>query len=125
MLRFGHPLCAVESVDVRQQALEGFRVKGKPERPVLLTGYDAKRCARRIYNEWDPSIEKVEWEVPASLQMRFDAGIAFEAAVFGEIKPARLVKAVLDLTTNRGLESDPGIEPHLQTRRDFPLDLLD
>ena len=54
--------------------------------PILLTGYDAKRCARRIHNEWDPSVEKVEREVPASLQMRFDAGIAFEVTVFDELK---------------------------------------
>jgi hypothetical protein len=47
-------------------------------RPILLTGYDAKRCARRVHNDWDPSLEKVEWEVPAALQMRFDAGIEFE-----------------------------------------------
>ena len=40
--------------------------------PILLTGYDAKRCARRIHNEWDPTIEKVQWEVPPELQMRFD-----------------------------------------------------
>jgi hypothetical protein len=35
---------------------------------ILLTGYDAKRNARRIHNEWDHSIEKVEWEVPANLR---------------------------------------------------------
>ena len=46
---------------------------------VLLTGYDAKRCARRIHNEWDPGIAKIGWEVPADLRMRMDAGIAFEA----------------------------------------------
>lgn len=55
---------------------------------VLLTGYDAKRCARRIHNEWDPSVDKVEWEVPATLQLRFDAGADFEAAVFDELKAA-------------------------------------
>ncbi len=59
-------------------------------RDVLLTGYDAKRCARRIHNEWDPSAEKIAWEVPPTLQMRFDGGIAFEAAVFGS---SRLLSA--------------------------------
>lgn len=54
--------------------------------PILLSGYDAKRCARRIHNEWDPTIDKVEWEVPGSLQMSFDAGNAFEAAVFDELR---------------------------------------
>ena len=70
--------------------------------PILLTGYDAKRCARRIHNEWDPSIEKVEWEVPASLQMRFDAGIAFEATVFGEIKDSLDASRWIDLSDVRG-----------------------
>lgn len=58
------------------------------DRPVLLTGYDAKRCARRIHNEWDPAIEKVVWETPADLQMRFQAGIDFEATVFAELEQA-------------------------------------
>jgi predicted RecB family nuclease len=69
---------------------------------VLLTGYDAKRCARRVHNEWDPSIEKVEWEVPASLQMRFDAGIAFEVTVFDEIKASLAESRYVDLTDLRG-----------------------
>ena len=69
---------------------------------VLLTGYDAKRCARRVHNEWDPSIEKVEWEVPASLQMRFDAGIAFEVTVFNEIKASLAESRYVDLSDVRG-----------------------
>jgi predicted RecB family nuclease len=56
--------------------------------PILLTGYSAKQCARRVHNEFDPTIEKVEWEVPPELQMRFDAGIAFEAEVFARLKEA-------------------------------------
>ena len=77
-------------------------MNGNPERPVLLSGYDAKRCARRTHNEWDRSVEKVEWEVPASLQMRFEAGIAFEAAVFGEIKESMDASRWLDLSDVRG-----------------------
>ena len=38
-------------------------------RELLLTGHDAKRCARRIHNEWDPSVEQVRWEVPPELQI--------------------------------------------------------
>jgi predicted RecB family nuclease len=49
--------------------------------PVLLGGYAAKRCARRIHNEWDSTIEVELVPVPAALQMRFDAGRVFEADV--------------------------------------------
>ena len=64
-------------------------------RDLLLTGYDAKRCARRIHNEWDPSAEQVQWEVPPEVQMRFDAGNQFEETVFAdlsaELGPSRCV----------------------------------
>lgn len=64
-------------------------------RELLLTGHDAKRCARRIHNEWDPSVEQVRWEVPPELQMRFDAGNLFEEAIFADLKaelgPSRCV----------------------------------
>jgi predicted RecB family nuclease len=69
--------------------------------PILLTGYDAKRCARRIHNEWDPSIEKVEWQVPADLQVRFDAGIAFEDAVFVELRASLRDDQYVDLSAIR------------------------
>lgn len=69
---------------------------------ILLTGYDAKRCARRIHNEWDPTIDKTEWEVPASLQMRFDAGIAFERAVFDELRFALDDSQYVDLSEVAG-----------------------
>lgn len=69
---------------------------------VLLTGYDAKRCARRIHNEWDPTVDKVEWEVPARLQMRFDAGIAFERAIFDELRFALHDSQYVDLSEVAG-----------------------
>ncbi len=72
---------------------------------VLLTGYDAKRCARRIHNEWDPAVEKVAWEVPPELQMRFDTGIAFEAAIFEEFKSALGPSRHVDLSEVRGKAS--------------------
>ncbi len=53
-------------------------------KPILLTGYDAKRCARRVHNEWDPAIGKVAWEIPEDLQMRFNTGIECEAGVFAQ-----------------------------------------
>jgi len=74
-------------------------------RDLLLTGHDAKRCARRIHNEWDPTVDKVEWEVPADLQMRFDAGIAFEAAVFAELRLALGASRCRDLSDVRGKPS--------------------
>ena len=27
--------------------------------PVLLTGYDTKRCQRRVHNDYDPTLEKL------------------------------------------------------------------
>jgi len=69
---------------------------------VLLTGYDAKRCARRIHNEWDPAVEKVAWEVPPELQMRFDAGVAFEEAVFADLRETLGPSRCADLGDVRG-----------------------
>lgn len=43
-------------------------------RPVLLTGYDAKRCQRRVHNDHDSTLEKAPWEPSADLQKRFDEG---------------------------------------------------
>ncbi|KAA1419197.1 TM0106 family RecB-like putative nuclease [Nocardioides humilatus] len=71
-------------------------------RALLLTGYDAKRCARRIHNEWDPAVEVVPWEVPAELQMRFDAGIAFEESVFAELVAELGPDRCIDLSDVRG-----------------------
>jgi predicted RecB family nuclease len=48
------------------------------DRPILLTAYDAKRCARRVHNDWDRTIPQAPWEPPPTLQVRLDAGIAFE-----------------------------------------------
>ena len=40
----------------------------------LLTGYDAKRCQRRVHNDHDATLDTVPWEVPPDLQERFAAG---------------------------------------------------
>jgi predicted RecB family nuclease len=50
-------------------------------RPVLLGGYAAKQCARRVHNEWDCTIVAEPLPVPTELQARFDAGREFEATV--------------------------------------------
>ena len=55
---------------------------------VLLGGYAAKRCARRIHNEWDRTVIADLVPVPAELQARFDAGRQFEAAVREEMRAA-------------------------------------
>ena len=44
---------------------------------ILLGAHDVKRCARRIHNEWDPSLETEPWEPPAAVQMLFDQGVTF------------------------------------------------
>lgn len=75
------------------------------DRPVLLTGYDAKRCARRIHNEWDPAIEKVAWEVPADLQLRFQTGIDFEATVFAELEASLDEELYVNLSKIRGKDA--------------------
>lgn len=54
-------------------------------RPLLLGGYAAKRCARRIHNEWDPAIEANLLPVPAEVEARFAAGRDFEVSVRREL----------------------------------------
>jgi len=73
--------------------------------PILLTGYTAKHCARRVHNEFDPTIETVEWDVPPELQMRFDAGNAFEAEVFGQLRAVLPAERWVDLTGVQGKQA--------------------
>src|SRR5512144_2739177 len=54
--------------------------------PVLLTGYDGKRCQRRVHNDHDPTLKRVPWEPPPDLQKRFEEGRAFEAHVFRRLQ---------------------------------------
>ena len=69
---------------------------------ILLTGYAAKQCARRVHNEWDPTIESVLWQTPPELQMRFDAGIAFEADVFATLEAELGAERCRNLTNIAG-----------------------
>jgi hypothetical protein len=55
---------------------------------VLLGAHDVKRCARRIHNEWDPTLQTEPWEVPAALQLLFDQGNRFQDEVFAELLTA-------------------------------------
>jgi predicted RecB family nuclease len=54
-------------------------------KPLLLSGYDAKRCARRVHNDFDETLRQPEWVVSDTLQARFDAGTDFEARTVGLI----------------------------------------
>lgn len=65
--------------------------------PPVLGAYAARQCARRVHNEWDSGIETVEWEVPPDLQLRFDAGHDYEAAVIAELKDAMPAGSWVDL----------------------------
>ncbi|WP_310964527.1 TM0106 family RecB-like putative nuclease [Nocardioides terrisoli] len=55
---------------------------------VLLGAYDAKRCARRVHNEWDPTVPKGEWVLPAPIQLRVEAGLVHEQDVLGRLRAA-------------------------------------
>lgn len=51
-------------------------------RPVLLSGYAAKSCARATHNRYDPTVPEQPSETPPELQRLFDHGNDHEAAVF-------------------------------------------
>ena len=70
--------------------------------PVLLTGYDVKRCQRRVHNDHDVTLEKQPWEPPADLQKRFDEGRAFEADVFATLRGVLGAQRRRDLSEVRG-----------------------
>ena len=78
--------------------------QGRRDRTILLTGYAAKQCARRVHNEWDPTIESVSWEVPPELEMRFEAGRDFESEIFAMLRKA-LGDRCVDLSDLRGKQA--------------------
>lgn len=45
-------------------------------------GYEAKTCARAIHNTYDRTVPRPDYEVPAELQLLFDAGLEHERRVF-------------------------------------------
>lgn len=59
------------------QAAEDQQGNGAP----LLGAYAAKTCARKIHNDFDQTIPKVDWEPSAEMQRLFDEGKDFEAGV--------------------------------------------
>ena len=76
----------------------------------LLGAYAAKTCARRIHNDFDATIPKVEWEPSAEMQRMFDEGVAFEEDVLAD----------LAISLGRGLVS---IEAHLSREESVRLTL--
>ncbi len=66
--------------------------------PILLSAYDAKRCARRIHNEWTPGLRVEPWEAPATLQLRWEVGRQHEATVGEELRNAVPSHDLVDLT---------------------------
>ena len=79
-----------------------FDVGTTVELPVLLTGYEAKRCQRRVHNDHDGTLEKVPWEPTPDLQKRFDEGRAFESRVFDSLKQSLASERLRDLSEIRG-----------------------
>ena len=55
-------------------------------RPALLLGAHAsRRCPRRIHNDHDRTVPKVEWLPSPELQLRLDAGSGFEVEVLDRL----------------------------------------
>jgi predicted RecB family nuclease len=52
---------------------------------ILLSGYAAKQCARRIHNNWDATIPAVAWEPSAEAQRFIVDGIAFEETIIAAL----------------------------------------
>lgn len=75
--------------------------KRPPLTSPLLGGYAAKQCARRLHNDYDPTIDNAQ-KVPETQaqQMRMEEGNDFEAAV------ERRLKALLDPAEAVFLEGD-------------------
>lgn len=68
--------------------------------PIVLGGYASKQCARRVHNEFDPTVPKEPWQPPLELQARFDVGVAFEEKVLDQFEDAlreRCVRLSRDL----------------------------
>lgn len=58
------------------------------ERRLLLSGYDVKRCARRVHNDHDPDLNAPDHSWSPDFQARIDAGLMFESAVFMQLSDA-------------------------------------
>lgn len=67
--------------------------------PILLGGYDAKRCAVRVHHDHNRLVPKTAWVPTPEERARMDAGNAFETGVF----------AALSALHPRAVLIDPGL----------------
>jgi predicted RecB family nuclease len=58
----------------------------QPKPVVLLSGYAAKQCARRIHNDWDTTIPQEPWQPSPQMQLMFDEGLTFQDSIFDELQ---------------------------------------
>jgi hypothetical protein len=65
-------------------------------RTIMLGGYAAKRCPVRTHNDFAPLVPVPELKPSAELQADFDAGIAFEAEVFSELRRIHRAAVLVD-----------------------------
>jgi predicted RecB family nuclease len=65
--------------------------------PVLLDGYAAKHCPVRVHNDFAPLVPKLAWKPSPEDQLRLDAGIAFEAAVFARLRELQQDCVLIDV----------------------------
>jgi len=70
--------------------------------PVLLGGYAAKHCPVRVHNDFSPAVPTLQWEPSPEDQLRLDAGIAFEAAVFARLRALNPNCVLIDPGLRRG-----------------------
>ncbi len=70
--------------------------------PVLLGGYAAKQCPVRTQIDFHPLIDKVAREWTPEELARFDAGNAFEAAVFERLRALRPDAVLIDPDARHG-----------------------
>jgi hypothetical protein len=59
-------------------------------RPILLSGYAAKSCARAVHNAYDPTVPRPAERVTPELQALFDTGVDFETGVLDAWAALRL-----------------------------------
>jgi hypothetical protein len=64
-----------------------------------LGGYAAKQCAMRVQHDFGPA--PIKWVAEPEEQARLDAGIEFEAEVFGELLSRRGGAVLIDSTMRR------------------------
>ena len=65
-------------------------------RPILLGGYDAKRCAVRVHHDNNRLVPKTDWVPTPEERARMDAGNSFEADVFAALRALHPQAVLID-----------------------------